>query len=242
VGDYWKSWSSTSALEFYKKHRGKRSDVYKSEKHFLQKILGPGTSILDVGCAAGGFYNVLRSYQPNISYTGVDISGEMIAEARKLHPDLHFEVGGGDDLPFQDNSFDMVMCLGTLHMVLNWREIIEERWRVAKGYLLFDLRLVEKGPTIEDIVKSYMKIAFDGKWDGRSKVPYVTLNVKDAFSAINRLRPKPSKVESYGYFHPVSHMATTPYKEVCMAMFLLGKSKNMGRQKIEWNVPLALPK
>lgn len=241
MGDYCKSWSSPSALELYKKHRNKKEDVYRSEEYFLSKILEPGVSILDVGCAMEGFYNILKSYQPNISYTGVDISEEMIAEAKKLHPDLYFEVSGGDNLSFQDESFDVVMCLGTLHMVLNWREIIRECWRVAKRHLLFDLRLEERETTIEDITKSYMKIAFDGKWNGRSKVPYVILNVEDAFSTITRLHPKPSKIESYGYFHPVSHMTVAPYNEACMTMFLLKKSKKREKLKIDWNVPLALP-
>ena len=30
--------------------------------------------MLDVGCASGGFFNIMRTLEPSIDYTGVDIA------------------------------------------------------------------------------------------------------------------------------------------------------------------------
>jgi ubiquinone/menaquinone biosynthesis C-methylase UbiE len=46
-------------------------------------------SVLDVGCGFGDFFTFLNTtLQLNIAYTGVDISKEVIQQARKKHPSL----------------------------------------------------------------------------------------------------------------------------------------------------------
>jgi ubiquinone/menaquinone biosynthesis C-methylase UbiE len=238
--DYWKSWSSEDVVRFYTTHRNSTEGVYDSEKYYLRDILYPGISICDVGCGAGGFFNILRRYQPDISYTGVDISEEMINNAKKLYPEASFEVSRGDNLNFADGAFDLVISFGVLHMDLNWRDILKECWRATQGYFLFDLRLVQDAQTLEDITVSYQKLAFEDQWNGLSIVPYVVVNVKDAFGTIMSLVPESKIIRAYGYFHPVSRMTVTPYKEVCMTMFRLKKTKKED-EKNEWNVPLTLP-
>jgi ubiquinone/menaquinone biosynthesis C-methylase UbiE len=49
-------------------------------------------------------------------------------------------VGSADTLPIQDCSVDAVFDLGILHHVENWREAIEEVYRVLKpgGVFLFE--------------------------------------------------------------------------------------------------------
>jgi SAM-dependent methyltransferase len=197
-------------------------------------------SILDVGCAAGGFYKIFKSLQPMISYTGVDVSEEMIKKAMQLHKSVPFKVINGSNLDFNNDSFDLVFCSGVLHNTLNWRALLKECWRVAREYFVFDVRLIQDAPSVEDMTISYQKIAFSNQWDEKSVVPYAVLNVNDFLTFVKKLKPQPMVLRAFGYFNPVSNMAVTPHKEACMTMFCLSKVAKEG-EKNEWKVPLDLP-
>lgn len=234
------SWSHENAVRYYTSHRNSVADTYESEKFFLLRILKAGYSILDVGCATGGFVNVFKEYEPTISYTGVDISAEMIHQASILHPGIRFEVADGNNLPFDNNSFDIVFSSGALHMAPNWREILAEGWRVAKNYFVFDVRLKEVPPSIENISMSYEKIAFSGEWDGATIVPYIIIDVKTFTKALDSLIPQPFVRQIHGYFHPVSEMTVSPEKQVCMTMCCLNKTEYNGEKDL-WDIPIPCP-
>jgi len=237
---YDKSWSKPNAVKYFSSCRNSIDEVYDSEKHFLMQVLKPDYSILDIGCAAGGFYNVFKHLEPTISYTGVDISPEMIEKARTLHPDIPFHVSRGNKFPFNNQSFDVVYCSGALHMTFDWRDLLKEGWRVTKKYFVFDVRLTENSRTIEDMQKSYEKIAFYDEWDGTSIVPYIIINVKDFLHTLESLDPTPALQQVYGYNHPVSDMTVSPEKQVCMTMCCLGKTKK-SMEKNTWEIPIKSP-
>ena len=232
------SWSGRNVVDYYSRHRNSIGDLYDSERYMLSKVSDRVQSVLDVGCATGGFYNVFMKLNPVISYTGIDISEEMILKAQNLHPGIPFFLSDGKTLPFDPDGFDLVYCSGALHMSLLWRELFKECWRVAKEYFIFDVRLVEKLPSLESKEQSYEKMAFDGLWDGRSVVPYIILNTNDFLKEIERLTPQPWTKQFWGYFHQVSPMTITKseYQTVCMTMCCLSKER-MNYNNDEWNLP-----
>jgi len=234
------SWSTENAVKFYSSHRNSVGEMYNSEKYFLSQVIESGFSILDLGCAAGGFYQVFKRFEPTITYTGIDISGEMIRRAQHRHPGIPFYVAEGSDLPFEDQSFDLVFCSGALHLADDWREILHEGWRVTKKYFIFDIRMTETSPTLEDIHVSYEKMAFNNEWDGISLVPYIIVNVNDFLSILTTLTPAPAVQRLYGYYHPVSEMTVSPEKHVCMTMCCLGKIKKP-MEKSTWEIPIRKP-
>lgn len=235
-----KSWSHENAVRYYSTHRNSVADIYESERFFLSRVIEPGYSVLDIGCATGGFVNVFKNYEPTISYTGVDISAEMIRQARFLHPGIDFRVADGDNLPFENDSFDIVYSSGALHMATNWRDILAEGWRVAKNYFIFDVRLKQDSPAIENIAESYEKIAFSGQWDGKTTVPYIIIDVKSFTDVLNILQPHPSARQIHGYYHKVSEMTVTSEKEVCMTMCCLVKRNDTEKRDL-WDVPFCYP-
>ena len=111
---------------------------------------------------------------------------------------------------------------------------------MTKRNFIFDVRLVENTASIEDITKSYEKIAFFDEWDGKSLVPYIILNVHDFLLEVTRLAPEPVAQQYFGYWHPVSEMVVSPYKEVCMTMCCLGKELNLEKNET-WNLPIDWP-
>ena len=51
-------WNDFEAQEFFSSERKKKDDLYLGEKFFLTKLLFEKCSILDIGCAQGGFYKI----------------------------------------------------------------------------------------------------------------------------------------------------------------------------------------
>lgn len=237
--EYSDSWSSKNAVDFYTIRRNSLKEVYKSEQHFLSSCIRPGQSILDVGCAVGGFSNIFSTLELQTTYTGIDISPEMILKAHKIHNNIPFFIGDAGDLPFKNGSFDLVYCSGAIHMSLNWMRMISECWRVTRDLFIFDVRLIENGTSIEDISKSFEKIAFDNQWDGKSIVPYIILNHRDLMSCLRQLSPVPELMHFFGYYHPVSKMTTSSVEQVCMTMCCLGKKTKSGKDFI-WDLPIKL--
>ena len=55
-------WGKKNVINFYANNRDKISDLYDSEKKPLSFIKKQIKSILDYGCAVGGFYKIFRIY------------------------------------------------------------------------------------------------------------------------------------------------------------------------------------
>ena len=73
-----------------------------------------GTDLLDVASGTGNFTSVAA--QQGARVVGMDFSSLMLARAKKLFPDLNFQLGEAEKLPFDDGKFDAVSInFGMLH-------------------------------------------------------------------------------------------------------------------------------
>ena len=75
-------WDDIEAQKFFSKEK-KKKDIYPGENLFLSRVLFENCSILDIGCAQGGFYKILKSFVKSFRYTGIDTSEKMIFKAKK---------------------------------------------------------------------------------------------------------------------------------------------------------------
>ena len=91
-----------------------------------------GGTLLDAGCGPAVMTDALldRGYE----YHGVDLSDAMIAEARRRVRDrrARFEVADIQDLPYPNQSFDVVLALGVLEYVPDLDRAIDEIARVLR--------------------------------------------------------------------------------------------------------------
>lgn len=72
--------------------------------------------IWDVGCGPGHVTAFLAGL--GLDAAGIDLSGQMVAQARARHPDLEFSVGSMTALPAPDGSWDGLICFYALiHMI-----------------------------------------------------------------------------------------------------------------------------
>ncbi|WP_332692162.1 class I SAM-dependent methyltransferase [Halalkalibacter lacteus] len=97
--------------------------------------------VLDAGCAAGWYTDQLVKRGANVVAT--DISPEMVA-ATKRRVGLKAEVVCLDletVMPFEDNTFDIIVSSLTLHYVKEWSQTFREFRRILKrkGVLLFSV-------------------------------------------------------------------------------------------------------
>ncbi|MBN2224572.1 MAG: class I SAM-dependent methyltransferase [Deltaproteobacteria bacterium] len=101
--------------------------------------MGPQTVILEVFCATGLFSRILA--RTGARTVAVDISPGMIRRAVREAGFLHidFFVGDAADLPFSDDSFDLVVAGRGLHgMPRQVRDrVVTEIRRVSAGHVLF---------------------------------------------------------------------------------------------------------
>jgi SAM-dependent methyltransferase len=84
-------------------------------EHYIREFdLHPDERLLDVGCG-DGFWTALFA-EAGLAATGVDFSPAGIEAARRTNPGVEFVVGDAENLPFPDESFDVVFCRAISHL------------------------------------------------------------------------------------------------------------------------------
>lgn len=81
---------------------------------FLSRInVEPGARILDVACGAG--QTAIPMARAGAKVTGIDLAANLVAQARARakaeNLDATFDEGDAEKLPYEDNSFDVVISL-----------------------------------------------------------------------------------------------------------------------------------
>lgn len=86
------------------------------------------TRVLDVGCGPGLLSAALAERGSQV--VGIDFSEKMIAAARKLFPELAFQVANAESLPYPDSTFDVAVCCYTAHHFARPDSVFTEILRV----------------------------------------------------------------------------------------------------------------
>ena len=82
--------------------------------------------VLDVGC----FNRFLKGYLPDsVEYMGIDIAG---------NPDRFVDLDK-EGVPFDDNSFDCVVCSDVLEHIENIHSVFDDLIRVSRKYVIISL-------------------------------------------------------------------------------------------------------
>ena len=92
--------------------------------------------VLDVGCGEGFVTNLLVSNIVNIDVVGLEYTREALEIARKSNPSVQWIQGDIYQLPFEDETFDIIICTEVLEHLSNPHRAIAECKRVCKKYIL----------------------------------------------------------------------------------------------------------
>jgi ubiquinone/menaquinone biosynthesis C-methylase UbiE len=222
--------------EYYSGYRDKFEDLFPTEKHFLKGLIESSTSVLDVGCASGGMYQIVREINHSINYSGVDIAKDLVQIAKQKYPDVEFIVGDGIRLPFETNSFDSVVSFGTTVHDQDYENLISESYRISGKAFLFDMRIVPELSSINDVTKGYVN-------DGAGmNYPYVVANAKEFLQFLKNLTPSPAKISMYGYWGKANEYTQLPegYEKLCMCGILIEKGTGSSNTLLFSDIPFAL--
>ncbi|HUM05571.1 MAG TPA: class I SAM-dependent methyltransferase [Terriglobales bacterium] len=96
----------------------------------VESRLAPGSKILDVGCGTGHLAGALM--QRGYDAWGVDFSEGMVQYAAVHYRADRFQVGDIERIPFPDNTFDGIVCLGVMEYLSSDEKALREMWRVLK--------------------------------------------------------------------------------------------------------------
>lgn len=88
--------------------------------------------ILDVGCASGWFLSRLSQKYPQAECVGIDVYKPAIEYGQRYYPYLKLIVSDAHRIPFQNESFGVVICTEVLEHVVEPEKVIKEIKRVLK--------------------------------------------------------------------------------------------------------------
>ncbi len=197
-----------------KKRANRRADFFID----LAKVK-KGDKVLEIGCGTGlftrKFYEATKA-----DITAIDISEDLLDEARKLLPNANFMVDDAMKLSFADNTFEVVFGSSVLHH-LEFDASLNEIMRVLKpgGRMIF-----AEPNMINPQILIQKNIPFIKKWLGDS--PDETAIVRWKFATLLRSKGfKKVVIFPYDFLHPV------------VPKFLIGTVDSLG--KIIEKIPLA---
>ena len=174
----------------------------------LARYVGAGhaASYLDVGCGTGNYTCALAALGGN--WHGVDVSSEMLEQAKEKSQSVVWQQGSADALPYPDRSFAGVICSLAIHHFPNLQTSFSEVFRVldAGSFVLFTgfpdqmrnywlchyfpqmmARSIEKMPA-RDVVFDALRIA---GFTNQEVIPFfVTNELKDLFLYSGKRRPQ----------------------------------------------------
>ena len=100
-------------------------------RHVLERVpVAEGFRVLDVGCGAGRFCRVAADRGSRVA--GLDATPAFVEIARERVPDGDFRVGEMEELPWADDSFDLVTGFNSFFIAADMVNALREAGRVAR--------------------------------------------------------------------------------------------------------------
>jgi ubiquinone/menaquinone biosynthesis C-methylase UbiE len=97
--------------------------------------LADNASVLDVGCGKGFMLHDFIELMPGLTIAGLDIS-EYALENSIETVRSYLQIGNAKELPFEDNSFDLVISINTVHNLApdECKQALREIQRVSRKH------------------------------------------------------------------------------------------------------------
>ncbi len=133
-------------VEYHKSVEEENKTTQKRIRETIKLFPSTASNVLDIGVGYGFVIEELHKKFPHLSLAGIDISSKAIQNIKqKLDGD--FRVGSAENLPWPDNSFDVVLLLEILEHIpaTNLFGVLNEVRRVLKnsGVLIVSVPLYE---------------------------------------------------------------------------------------------------
>ena len=164
---------AASRASWIKKSKG----FYLEDIRAMQELIPSGAKILEIGCGNG---NLIGSLKPTYG-VGIDISSEMIIEAKAKYKDLNFivaDIESSDSLNSLDEFFDFIILSDTIGYLSDIESTLEKLHKICNA----DTRIIVAyySPVWEPIlnVAAWLKLKMP-------ELPKALLNETDISSLLN---------------------------------------------------------
>ena len=165
--------------EIYDATRGLPGEVMERLMETLSAELNGCTEILDIGVGTGRLAEPLQD--AGFEVVGIDISRKMAGKAREkgvkqlLLADASF-------LPFKPEAFDAAICVHVLHLISEWRKVLQEICRVSRS-AMFSLSNTPRNPVREAYRRLLRRYGYEGHRPGMSEqqLEDLSLSAKSLF-------------------------------------------------------------
>ena len=129
------SWSQEEYDEFYASldtiSRNRLTDLNRPSLELILRSVDPqARTLLDVGSGKGHLLRSIAQRHPHLELTGLDVTPSDRTDS------YTYVRGHVEDLPFEDDAFDVVTCSHTLEHILHVRRAAAELRRVARRQLI----------------------------------------------------------------------------------------------------------
>ena len=147
-------------LEYFLKIKERRYRLEPFIQKFAQFEKWNGKTVLEIGCGLG--IDGIEFAKNGANYTGIDISDKSI-ELAKTYFDLNNQKGNllladDENLPFENDTFDLVYSWGVLYHTPDIRQAIKEIYRLLKSDGRLIIMLYNKYSLVG--LQLYIKYAF----------------------------------------------------------------------------------
>jgi len=217
--DLWASFFAKSREEIEYSNWRHLNHQRKVIEDTLWKNIIPGQAkILDIGCGKGFFLKRLQeNFGERIDYFAGDLSEIVVNLAKGYYPEANYCVFNGEQLPFQDDSFDYIQIISTLQQVDDPTNIINEAYRTLKpnGHLYIVIHKNSLDPFLILDILSFIKRTFVKQHNNRYNLPLDQMRT-NIFNALAKLNLK--FIESKTL---VSHVNVTIYRMIKIPMSFL---------------------
>lgn len=146
-------------------------EVFRLQKELTLNLLKPepGWRLLEVGSGTGRLLQFFR--REGLAVTGIDPSPEMLElAARRLGGRIDLHQGRAEDLPFEDDEFDVVILITSLEFIDDPLAALAEAFRTARRKVfigvLNSLSLTALGRRLQGLFSptSYSEARFYNLW------------------------------------------------------------------------------
>ncbi len=125
----------TKAADVYESGNAGIYEICKEDYPFIAGELEKEDyqDLLDCGCGTGPMISLLYEKDPSKQYTGIDLTPRMIevGKAKNL-VGVDWVVGDCENLPFEENSFDAIICSNSFHHYPNPQKFFDSVKRVLR--------------------------------------------------------------------------------------------------------------
>ncbi|MBR6146805.1 MAG: methyltransferase domain-containing protein [Lachnospiraceae bacterium] len=125
----------TKAADIYESDQAGIYEICKEDYPYISSELEKEdfTDLLDCGCGSGPMISLLYEKDPTKNYTGLDITPRMIEVARQKNlKGVSWVVGDCENLPFEKDSFDAIICSNSFHHYPNPQAFFDSAKRVLR--------------------------------------------------------------------------------------------------------------